>query len=43
MDRVRNLYTAKEKLLIIVCAEAHCNHAAGRGFSVAESSDRDWL
>ncbi|MCU7901008.1 MAG: hypothetical protein KZQ66_02470, partial [Candidatus Thiodiazotropha sp. (ex Lucinoma aequizonata)] len=42
MGRVRNAYTAREKLAVIKYAEAHGNRAAGREFSVGESSVRDW-
>lgn len=42
MGKERNAYTAKEKLAVIAYAEARGNRAAGREFSVGESSVRDW-
>jgi len=42
MGRVRQSYTAKEKLDVVKYAETHGNRAAGREFNVGESSVREW-
>ena len=42
MGKVRQSYTAKEKLKVIAYAEAHGNRAAGREFTVDESNVRAW-
>ena len=42
MGRVRNAYTAKEKLAVVKYAEAFGNRAAGREFGVNEANVRLW-
>ncbi|KAH3842822.1 hypothetical protein DPMN_116330 [Dreissena polymorpha] len=42
MGRVRQSYTAKEKLDVIKYAEAHGNQTACQEFNVGESSVREW-
>jgi len=42
MDKVRQSFTAKEKLRVIAYAEAHGNRAAGREFTIDESNVRSW-
>jgi hypothetical protein len=42
MGKVRQAFTAAEKLKVIKYAETHGNRAAGREFSIAESNIRVW-
>lgn len=42
MWRVRNAYTAKEKLAVVKYAEAFGNRASGREFGVNEANIRLW-
>ena len=42
MGKIRQSFTAKEKLNVIVYAETHGNRAAGREFSINEANVRLW-
>ena len=42
MSKVRQLFTAREKLKVIAYAEAHGNRATGREFSINEANVRLW-
>lgn len=42
MGKIRQSYTAREKLKVIAYAEAHGNRAAGREYTIGESNIRQW-
>lgn len=42
IGKVRQSFTAKEKLRVITYAEAHSNRAASREFTIDESNVRSW-
>ena len=42
MGKVRNAYTAREKLAAVKFAEAHGNRAAGGEFGINQASIREW-
>ena len=42
MGKIRQSFTAREKLKVIAYAEAHGNRAAGREYSINEANIRQW-